>query len=441
MASLNKIPRRPTTHEGASVPKAPTAYEQLRRSICACLLFEDNFYESGQAMAERIIQTAHQVPVVDVLTLAAEVRLQLHLRHAALWLVKAALTHPGRAAVSRALWVKAIEAVCQRPDDMTELVAMYWAGGKRSLPAALKAGFRSIFGRFSPYQLAKYANRGRVHLRDILALVHPVPRDDAQAATWGQLRKDELTAPDTWEVVLSSGADKAETFRRLLAEGKLGGLATLRNLRNMAQVGIRANEVAATLLAQAGKSGIFPYQYLAAARAVPQWEHVIEPAMLAALEGAPKLAGHTVLLVDTSGSMNDRLSAKSELRRIDAAAGLAMLLREVCEDVAIFAFDNHVVAVPPRRGFALRDVLGRAGGGTDTRQAVLLANQQKADRIIVITDEQSATAIPAPAARFGYVMNVAAYQNGIGYGSWIHVSGFSEHLVRYIVQAEQDVLR
>jgi predicted metal-dependent peptidase len=163
--------------------------------------------------------------------------------------------------------------------------------------------------------------------------------------------------------------------------------------------------------------------------------------MLAALEGAPKLAGHTVLLVDTSGSMNDRLSAKSELRRIDAAAGLAMLLREVCEDVAIFAFDNHVVAVPPRRGFALRDVLGRAGGGTDTRQAVLLANQQKADRIIVITDEQSATAIPAPAARFGYVMNVAAYQNGIGYGSWIHVSGFSEHLVRYIVQAEQDVLR
>ena len=34
-----------------------------------------------------------------------------------------------------------------------------------------------------------------------------------------------LESPDTWEVALSGGADKKETFERLLREGNLGYLA------------------------------------------------------------------------------------------------------------------------------------------------------------------------------------------------------------------------
>ena len=44
--------------------------------------------------------------------------------------------------------------------------------------------------------------------------------------------------PDTWETRLSSGADKKESFEELLINGKLGKLATLRNLRNMSDSGI-----------------------------------------------------------------------------------------------------------------------------------------------------------------------------------------------------------
>ena len=51
------------------------------------------------------------------------------------------------------------------------------------------------------------------------------------------------------------------------------------------------------------------------------------------------------------------MSARSEMLRLDAAVGLAVLAREICEDVEIFTFSNEVVKVPPRRGFALRDAI------------------------------------------------------------------------------------
>ena len=50
---------------------------------------------------------------------------------------------------------------------------------------------------------------------------------------WKRLIAGELAVPDTWEVALSSGANKREAWERLLREQKLGALALLRNLRNM----------------------------------------------------------------------------------------------------------------------------------------------------------------------------------------------------------------
>lgn len=444
MASSNTVRKAPAvfTHEGAKTTQA-NSVEQLRRSVMACMLFEDTFYEDGLSVADRIAAAAANVPLATVVDFAVEARRRQSLRHAPLWLTVAALNHPefrkpgsGKSPTSpRQLLVDCISEVCQRADDMGELLSLYWKAGKRPLAAALKAGLAKAFGKFDAYRLAKYANKGAIRPRDVMFLVHPKPKDDAQAEMWKLLADDALPAPDTWEVALSGGADKRETFERLLLENKLGGLATLRNLRNMQEAGVDKHRVSRTLLEQAGKSGILPYQYIAAARAVPMWEDIIEPAMLAALAGSKQLAGKTVLLVDVSGSMNDPLSAKSQLRRIDAAAALAMLLREVCDSVEIAAFHNTVEPVVPRRGFALRDAIGKPRGGTETRRAVVWANGQGADRIIVITDEQSSSTISAPVGR-GYIMNVGSNQNGIGYGSWTHVTGFSENLVRYIAEVE-----
>ena len=442
MAKTNVV-RKTFTHEGARASRT-TALESLRRSVMACMLFEDTFYEDGLSVADRIAAAAAQVPLVDVIDLAVEARRRGNLRHAPLWLMTAALDHPEyrkqlpkgmTSDQMRSLIVDGVDGVCQRADDMGELVAMYWKGGKRPLAAALKAGLAKAFGKFDHYRLAKYAARGAIRLRDVMFLVHPKPANDQQAELWNALADDRLTPADTWEVALSGGADKRETFMRLLGEGKLGGLATLRNLRNMKDAGVPKAIVEGALLSQAGKSGILPFQYVGASLAVPGWEDIIESAMLAALDASRKLPGKTVLLVDTSGSMRDPLSGRSELRREEAAAALAMLLREVCEEVEIASFDTEVIGVPPRRGFALRDRLRARNKGTDAALGVRWANSCKADRIVIITDEQSATTIPAPVGR-GYVMNVASNERGIGYGAWTHVSGFSENLVRYIVEVE-----
>ena len=51
------------------------------------------------------------------------------------------------------------------------------------------------------------------------------------------------------------------------------------------------------------------------------------------------------------------LSRRSEMLRTDAADGLAILLREICEKALTFTFSDNLFEVPPRRGFALRDAL------------------------------------------------------------------------------------
>lgn len=58
------------------------------------------------------------------------------------------------------------------------------------------------------------------------------------------------------------------------------------------------------------------------------------------------------------------------------------------------------------------------------------------DRLIVLTDEQSHDKVPDPKAANSYMINVASAQNGVGYGKWVHIDGFSENILRYIHEYE-----
>jgi hypothetical protein len=181
---------------------------------------------------------------------------------------------------------------------------------------------------------------------------------------------------------------------------------------------------------------ILPFRFLAAARYAPQWEGALEQAMFKAVAGREKLAGRTVLLVDTSGSMGAPIARRSEMLRMDTACGLAVLLREVCDAVEVYSFSDKLVRVASRRGFALRDAIvsSQPHGGTQLGHA-LSGLRDEYDRIIVITDEQSHDRVPAPNGR-GYVVNVASARNGVGYGAWTHIDGWSEAVLDYIRSLE-----
>jgi hypothetical protein len=297
----------------------------------------------------------------------------------------------------------------------------------------VKKGLAAAFPKFDEYQLAKYDRGGPIKLRDVLFLCHAKPRDAAQAGVWKKLTWGRLSPPDTWEVALSSGANKSEVWQRLLAENKVGALALLRNLRSLREAGVEEELVLAALHSMS-TARVLPFRFLAAARYAPRWEEALEQAMLKCVAQQEKLSGKTVVLVDISGSMTAPLSRRSEMQRTDAAYGLAVLLREIGEKAAVYSFSDELVEVPARRGFALRDAIdtSQRHNSTQLGKAVgQLNRKEQYDRLIVITDEQAHDTVPAP-QRQGYVINVASYKNGVGYGKWTHVDGWSESVVEYI---------
>lgn len=441
MARLNVTPKfTEKTHEGA--PAARMSAEQaLRRSVLSCLLWEREFYEEGEEIADRIFRLAVEVPASKVAALAIEARSQFNLRHVPLLLLAAL----ARMSSGTSLVSETIAATIQRADDMTEFLAIYARMNgvgpnalKGKLSAQVKKGLGAALRKFDEYQLAKYDRAGSVRLRDVLFLTHPKPLNPGQQDLWNRLARNELATPDTWEVALSGGADKRETFERLIREGNLGYLALLRNLRNMMDAGCDESIVRDAIIARKnGAHRVLPFRYVAAARACPRMEPALDQALSEAVLSMPILSGRTIVLVDVSGSMDDRLSARSDLRRVDAAAALASMIHG---ERRVFTFSNSLVEVPPRVGMAGVDTIIQSQPHTGTRlgEAVAAVNKISHDRLIVVTDEQSASRVPDPVAKRAYMINVASYRNGVGYGKWTHIDGFSEAVFRFVHEIEND---
>ncbi|MEY4932152.1 MAG: hypothetical protein RLZZ403_472 [Pseudomonadota bacterium] len=439
MAKLNTKPAYlwGETHEGAPAAQT-TPLQQLRRSVMSCMLWETEFYEDGKAIADRIVELcAHPgISVHDIARTAIEARNVMHLRHAPLLLL-CGLIERGRG-LSHPIVQDTIVAVIQRADELAELVTMYWRNGKRPFSAQMKRGLARAFLKFDAYQLGKYNRDGKVKLRDVLFLCHAKPESEARKELWKKLVDGTLESPDTWEVNLSAGGEKRETFERMIREDKLGYLALLRNVRGMVEAGVDEALLRQAILARRGSARVLPFRYVAAARACPQMEPAIDKALCSAIEISQKLGGKTFVLVDVSGSMNAPMSGKSDLKRMDAAAALASVIRS--EGLRVFTFSHQIVEVPARVGMAGIDAVIRSQphGGTYLGNAVreLNAKMSADDRLIVITDEQSADSVPDPKPRRAYMINVASAKNGIGYGRWTHLDGFSEGVLRWIPELE-----
>jgi hypothetical protein len=420
MAQVNtKVKSNLKTHEGGPA-KMINAEMQLRRAVLACLLWEDTFYESGVSIADRIADLVTKVDGSKVMALAEEARKRFNLRHAPLYLLREATRHGAHIA-------NALANTISRADELAEFVSIYWKDGKQPLSAQVKRGLAKAFTKFDEYQLAKYDRAKAVRLKDT-----------EQQDIFNRLVNDELASPETWENRLSRGEDKKTSWETMLAENQLGALALLRNLRNMNQVGVDENLIKQGLKNM--KTGrVLPFRFIPAERYAPMFSAEIEGAMLRSLAEHEKLSGRTILLVDISGSMTGSISVKSEMSRIDAASALAILVREIA-DARVFTFSNDVVEVPSRHGFALRDAINSSQwhGGTNLGGAVNFINTIPHDRLIVFTDEQAHDRVPDSVAKMSYVVNVASYKNGVGYGKWLHIDGFSEAVVDYILEYEKE---
>jgi len=460
------------THEGAPARRI-NPEQELRRSVMACLLWEDSFYEEGEGIAQRIADVIPQLPAETVSEIAIEARSKMNLRHAPLFVAREMARNFHGKIVG-----DTIATVVQRADELAEFLALYWKEGRQPLAKQVKRGLALAFPKFNEYSLAKYNRENAIKLRDVLFMVHAKPKDaeqgQAEAApaikrkdykrgmvarhadsVFTRLVQDSLESPETWENRLSRGENKKAAFTKMLQTDELGALALLRNLRNMEQAGV-SRDIVIDAIRKADYKRVLPFRFIAAARACPSMEEFLDEAMVNMLSTQEKIPGKTIVVIDISGSMAAGLSSKSDMTRMDAACALGSILREICEEPRVYATSGddfrrkHATKlVPARRGMALVDAIegmqNELGGGGIFLNPVMKwikEREERADQIVVITDEQDCAIDPKDsplnADAFGkrnFLINVQADKNGIGYGKWTHIDGFSEGVVRYIVES------
>ena len=433
----------------------------LRRVVLANLLWEDNAYVDGVTTANQIKELIPKCPAEQVYNIAREARLVQKLRHTPLFIaVEMCKYEETRKYVARLL-----PEIITRADMLTDFLALYWKenGQGKAIANCAKNGLAEAFHNFNEYKLAKYDRDAAVKLRDVMFLCHPKARNEYEQELFKKVADRTLKTPDTWEVALSGGADKKETWERLITEGKLGGMAMLRNLSNMKKASVDKKTIYEGLNNLNGTM-LLPLDFLKAARMAPEFTSQISDAMVNSYKNLPKLPGKTLFIVDVSGSMGHITSSGTSFSRLDQAAAMAMLAANQCEDFELVLTagsdsqrkGKHEWIQYPKKGFDLCQTIGErlnhwspyylGGGGIFTRQCLEWCKDKFKDmefyRIIVFSDSQDCDypdkRVPNPFAKNNYIVDVSAHQHGVNYnGKWTaEISGWSEHFLTYIAAFE-----
>lgn len=424
----------------------------LRRVVLANLLWEDNFYVDGQKVSNEIARLIPLCEARDVANLALESRVLQKLRHTPLYIISEMCKYEAHKQYVKDLLPK----VCTRPDMLTDFLAIYWKDGKKPLPNQVKKGLAEAFHNFNEYQLAKYDRDSSIKLRDVLFLTHPKAKNAQEQELFEKVAKRTLSTPDTWEVSLSSGADKKETWTRLIEEHKLGGLAMLRNINNMKRASVEKSVISKGI-DNISSAMLLPLDFYKAAKYGPEFKKEIEQVMTRSYKNLPKLPGKTLFIVDCSGSMQCGISGKSVFNRLQCAIAMAMLASFQCEDykLVITAGDDrtckgaHSEIEYPIQGFGLEEQIDKmswskkiGNGGIFTNQVLKWSKKhfegQEFERVIIFSDSQDCDrydkSLPEPFGKYNYICDVSSEKKGINYkGVWTaEISGWSEHFLTYI---------
>ena len=314
---------------------------------------------------------------------------------------------------------RTIRNVVVRPDDITEIMSCYQALYGKPFPNAMKREVAAVIQRFDEYQLAKYNGGNKsLKLRDVLRITHPVPQSAEQEVLFRKVLDDTLETPYTWETELSAKGNTKEVWDELIASGKVGYMALLRNLRNIIKSGADVTPVLTTLSdpEQVKKSRQLPFRFFSAYRMLSQ-DNILTPAVRQALETAltasignmETIPGRTLIAVDVSGSMKSPLSQKSTVRCCDIGTLFGAMASRLCEDAAVCYFDcvgswSHV---NKQKGYrivhygkfdSILDICEKnsiAGGGTDLSLPMKFALEEDGardikpfDRVIYFSDNE-----------------------------------------------------
>lgn len=286
-----------------------------------------------------------------------------------------------------------------RPDGVSELfAAIDMLGDKRS--HALVRGAGDYLSSLKDYHIGKYKMNGKEYnMYDLINITH------AHSASIDKYKNGTLETPDTWETAISSSKseeEKSQNWQRLVEENKLGYLALIRNLRNIVGSAPDAYWIEQYLVPQIEnevaikKSLVFPYQIYCS------WKNygirnlsidaALDRAFRVACGNMPDMPGDTVIILDVSGSMENRLSSNSSLtlKEVGAVYAAAMFVN-INADFVKFGSDAKRIQLNPLEN--IFDIVQKmqdnddCGYGTDIAPAFNLLNKQY-DRIFLVSDMQ-----------------------------------------------------
>ena len=328
------------------------------------------------------------------------------------------------------------DKIVYRPDDMLEILSYYLIMNGKKMPNAMKKGFAKAFDKFDNYQLAKYRGENKaVKLIDLVNMVHPTPTD-RNATALKQLVEGTLRSTETWESKLTQAGQRAENkeqkntlkakaWKDLIEANKLGYFAMLRNLRNIHdQAPNMLPKVIENLTNRTAikKSLVLPFRFVSAMDAL-QEANITNRALLNALNKAvdisldnvPKFDGHTLIVLDDSGSMTGRRAGQKSPIQIGSLFS-AVLYKAIGADFMRFSDKASYKNFNPgdaTMSIANNLVKSARAGGTNFH-AIFNEAKRAYDRIIILSDMQGWIGYYSPKEAF------KAYKKRTGANPYIY---------------------
>lgn len=248
-------------------------------------------------------------------------------------------------------------SIPNRPDDVAEIfAAIDMLGDKRS--HATIRGFSDYLSTLGEYQIGKYKMAGKQYnMFDLINLTH------AHSAAIDAYKNGTLAAPDTWEVNISDATkdegERNQEWRRMVEEEKLGYMALIRNLNNILTSGVTEDWIVKYLIPQLENkdkikgSKCFPYRIFTAYKNLHVFNtnviQALEHAFRAAVDNTPVFEGSTCIMLDVSGSMDDLISAKSNIsiKEVGACYAASILLKNPQVSLVKFGIEARIYNFNP----------------------------------------------------------------------------------------------
>ncbi len=473
-APIKTLRQRTLTHEGGAA-FARDAESELFLLAATNMVGEDTFYERAADRDRRFVDLVHHVTAANPAFIAGadvdagQVGLAQYLRQTMLMRSAAVVMAAEYVAAGGAGGRSVIARALQRADEPAELIGYWLANHGRNLPMTVKRGVADAARRLYTERAAlRYDGLSRqLRMADVIELAHPSPRDERQSALFRYLldrrHHDDASADPavlpvlaaaaaldavpvderrallrkrgpavlagagfSWERLsgwLPSGMD-AEAWETVIPS--MGVMALVRNLRNFDQAGIGEDAIEAVIAKitdadEVAKARLFPYQVWAAYKNAPSdnWKRALGRTLEHTIGNIPALDG-TLVVIDTSGSMQSAVSGRSTMARVEVAAVMAMATakRAANVDVVIYGQTNALM-----RGLAGMSVLagvdkvvrsvGSVGHATFGHTAIARwFDPKRHHRAIIFTDDQQhdSGSVRLDHVLLIYTFNLAGYR-------------------------------